>query len=291
MVLVTGPEQAPLGILGQQVDEFRPRQRIGRSRPGARHQPVAGHPDSPVRLDQRGGKARPVKHPPRLAGQRPGQIDQRIADHHRRQPPDQEILRTPGAGHFGAPAFGAVGAGALERFGPAPAIAPGSAHRIGQPLGPAGVERQARWHGGGQLVFIKAIGADQPPGAIGDRHRAIGPLDRRDRHRPVRQGIFHRHFGLPARQRGPGQHPQPRQPADKARDQRRLARHQRHQRHADSQPRANQPPIAGPAHGKAGEAAAHSAPASRARRRWAAPARSRRRLARIHRAQAKPATT
>ena len=120
-----------------------------------------------------------------LAVEMPHQIADRIGREQLSEGPDEEIVATTRANGLAAPA---TTLGGLDQVGAALPVAPARARSLGKPLKRSIVGRQARrGMAHPEPLLEQGIGADQPPGTIGDGDCRIGPFDRRDGYGPVGQ--------------------------------------------------------------------------------------------------------
>ena len=173
---------------------------------------------------------------------------------------------------LGAPPPGVV----FHQIGESAPIAPARTRGAGEPVERMVVDRQPRRRvGRAEPSFVRGIGADQPPGAVGNRDPGIGRIDRGDGDRPVGQ----RELGLarrsPAQDKGPGQRTQDKRARAKSGDDQRLAADQPHDREARDAPRANRQHItrSGARRSLCGAGARHPGPGvARQRRPAHAPA-------------------
>ena len=168
------------------------------------------------------------------------QFGDRVRIGQRRDLPHQVIIRSPGALGFGSPAARF----AFNHIGLAVPIAPARAAGLCQAFQRGIVNGQAR-RGmvDGKPAFEGLVGADQPPGPIGDRHATIGPVNRGDGHRPVWQGIFDfLDRGLGPREQ-PGQAAQCDQPPGKGCKDQHFAGGQPDHAQADRKGRAQDQPL------------------------------------------------
>ena len=143
----------------------------------------AGHHN--LRIDNRGGNSGLRQSAAELALELTGQFCRQVDGRDRLKAPDQEILAAPAAGGFSAPAA----RGTVEQIGGAIAVTPGRTGGAGEAFERSLVNRQERRRmGDAEPGLIAGIGADEPPGAVGDGNASVGPVNRRDGHRPVGQG-------------------------------------------------------------------------------------------------------
>jgi len=188
----------------EMADEIAAGDVVGFGSGRARDKGAVSGEHTPIGGDDGGLDAFAAQRATGLSGHGGHGLGQRIMAHDRGQPPDQMILTPPGA--MDRQGERAAGGGDFADMGLA--ITPCGPGGLFGARGVGGAKRQARRRGGAEPLRKARVGADQPPGAVGDRDRLGRVFDRGVRHRPVGRGKFGRGHGRAQRQRGAQDQPE-----------------------------------------------------------------------------------
>ena len=182
------PGDLVIFVLPQQRGEFLSGQDRARVPGSTLGKAGAGRAHFAIRIDNGEREARLAERAAQLAIQIGNKLCHQIGRRHRGDGPDEVIVAPARAERSDFPAPALL---ALDHVDHAFAVAPGSAARLGEAFQAGVVHRQARRSViGSEPLFVERIGANQPPGPVGHGNRGVGAVNRGDRDRPVRQGIF-----------------------------------------------------------------------------------------------------